>query len=146
MTSLEPRELGVTAPKVGAPSALHLECICAMTSLHHFLLAAADVYLVLSAIRYSKISRSQWNVVFQLSFRIFLLVKYYAKKRIEEFYFVYFVSRNSLNIITIITFMRRYAMGKIFITRVYDDIQGLKHFLRSCEMRFWFVISSAFYI
>lgn len=81
------------APKVGAPSALHLECICAMTSLHHFLLAAADVYLVLSAIRYSKISRNE-TLFSNFPLEFFSCVKYYAKKRIGEFYFVHLVISN----------------------------------------------------
>lgn len=94
----------------------------------------------------------QWNVVFQLSFPIFLLVKCYAKKRgsMNFISFVLVIS-NFLKFVKYYYLLSHlcediYAMGKIFITRVYGDIQGLKHFLRSCEMRSWSVISSTFYI
>lgn len=110
--------------------ALHLECICAMTSLrHHFLLAAADVYLVLSRqFVIQKYHVAKWNCCFL--FRIFLLAKYYAKKR-DQWILFYFVplfptSWNSM----LLPLSRSCQDWKIFITRAYTYgvIRGLKHF------------------
>lgn len=70
--------------------ALHLECICAMTSLrHHFLLAAADVYLVLSRqFVIQKYHVPKWNCCFPLEF--FSLQNITRRKGINEFYFTSF--------------------------------------------------------